>query len=93
MRLPRSLAFGIGLAALAAAAGLGAPALAASATLRGEVMPPGFGRIALTFDEPTQTRIRVSNGVLVVAFGSSVRVDVANNLKNGTEAPAVTQLY
>jgi tetratricopeptide (TPR) repeat protein len=77
LRLPRSLAFGIGLSALAAAAGLGAPALAASATLRGEVMPPGFGRIALTFDEPTQTRIRVSNGVLVVAFGSSVKVDVA----------------
>lgn len=77
LRLPRSLAFGIGLTALAAAAGLGAPALAASATLRGEVVPPGFGRIALTFDEPTQTRIRVSNGVLVVAFGSSVKVDVA----------------
>lgn len=89
MRLPRSLAFGIGLAALAAAAGLGAPALAASATLRGEVMPPGFGRIALTFDEPTQTRIRVSNGVLVVAFGSSVRVDVA---KIARELPAYVSI-
>lgn len=77
MRLPRSLAFGIGLSALAAAAGLGAPALAASATLRGDVMQPGFGRLSLTFDEPTPTRIRVSNGVLVVAFGSSVKVDVA----------------
>ncbi len=77
MRLPRSLAFGIGLSALAAAAGLGAPALAASATLRGDVMPPGFGRLSLTFDEPTVTRVRVSNGVLVVAFDSSVKVDVA----------------
>jgi tetratricopeptide (TPR) repeat protein len=77
LRLPRSLAFGIGLAALVVAAGLGAPALAANATLRGDVVPPGFGRISLTFDEPTPTRIRVSNGVLVVAFGTSVNVDVA----------------
>ncbi|MBY0396783.1 MAG: hypothetical protein K2X91_09990, partial [Thermoleophilia bacterium] len=45
--------------------------------MRGEVMPPGFGRLSLTFDEPTPTRIRVSNGVLVVAFGTSVKVDVA----------------
>jgi tetratricopeptide (TPR) repeat protein len=89
LRLPRSLAFGIGLAALAAAAGLGTSALAASATLRGEVMPPGFARIALTFDEPTQTRIRVSNGVLVVAFGSSVRVDVA---KIARELPAYVSI-
>lgn len=85
LRLPRSLAFGIGLSALAAAAGLGAPALAASATLRGDVMPPGFGRLSLTFDEPTVTRIRVSNGVLVVAFGSSVKLDVA---KIARELPA-----
>lgn len=89
MRLPRSLAFGIGLYALAAAAGLGAPALAASATLRGEVMPPGFGRLSLTFDEPTQTRIRVSNGVLVVAFGGSVKVDVA---KIASELPAYVSI-
>ena len=85
MRLPRSLAFGIGLAALVAAAGLGAPALAANATLRGDVVPPGFGRLFLTFDEPTQTRIRVSNGVLVVAFGTSVNVDVARIVR---ELPA-----
>ncbi len=85
MRLPRSLAFGIGLYALATAAGLGAPALAASATLRGEVMPPGFGRLSLVFDEPTPTRIRVSNGVLVVAFGASVKIDVA---KIARELPA-----
>jgi tetratricopeptide (TPR) repeat protein len=85
LRLPRSLAFGIGLSALAVAAGLGAPALAADATLRGDVMPPGFGRLSLTFDEPTPTRIRVSNGVLVVAFGSSVKVDVA---KIARELPA-----
>ncbi len=89
MRLPRSLAFGIGLSALAAAAGLGAPALAASATLRGDVMPPGFGRLSLTFDEPTPTRIRVSNGVLVVAFGSSVKVDVA---KIARELPAYVSI-
>lgn len=75
--LSRSLAFGIGLAALALAAGLNAPALAASATMRGEAMPAGFGRVSLAFDEPTQTRIRVANGVLIVAFGSPVRVDVA----------------
>lgn len=85
MRLPRSLAFGIGLSALAVAAGLSAPALAASATLRGDVMQPGFGRLSLTFDEPTPTRIRVSNGVLVVAFGSSVKVDIAKIVR---ELPA-----
>ncbi|QEL21139.1 hypothetical protein FQV39_00065 [Bosea sp. F3-2] len=77
MPLSRSLAFGIGLAALALAAGLDAPALAASATMRGEAMPAGFGRVSLAFDEPTQTRIRVANGVLIVAFGSPVRVDIA----------------
>lgn len=77
LRLSRSLAFGIGLAALAYAAGLGAPALAASATLRGEAMSAGFGRVSLAFDGPTQTRIRVANGVLIVAFANPVRVDVA----------------
>ncbi|MBD3849616.1 hypothetical protein IED13_28325, partial [Bosea sp. SSUT16] len=77
MRLSRSLAFGIGLTALALAAGLNAPALAASATLRGEAMPAGFGRLSLAFDQPTQTRVRVANGVLIVAFGDPVTVDVA----------------
>jgi len=77
LRLSRSFAFGIGLAALALAAGLETPALAAGANLRGEAMPAGFGRLSLTFDEPIQTRIRVSNGVLIVAFGSQVQVDVA----------------
>ena len=77
LRLSRSLAFGIGLAALALAAGLETPAFAAGANLRGEAMPAGFGRLSLTFDEPIQTRIRVSNGVLIVAFGSQVQVDVA----------------
>jgi hypothetical protein len=85
LRLPRSLAFGIGLMALATAAGLGAPALAANATLRGEAMTPGFGRLSLTFDEPTPTRIRVANGVLVVAFDTSVKIDVA---KIARELPA-----
>lgn len=85
LRLPRSLAFGIGLTALATAAGLGAPALAANATLRGEAMAPGFGRLSLTFDEPTPTRIRVANGVLVVAFDTSVKIDVA---KIARELPA-----
>jgi tetratricopeptide (TPR) repeat protein len=65
------------LSALVVAAGLGAPALAANASLRGETMPPGFGRLSLTFDEPTTTRIRVSNGVLVVAFDNSVKIDIA----------------
>lgn len=77
LRLSRSLAFGIGLAALALAAGLETPALAAGANLRGQAMPAGFGRLSLTFDEPIQTRIRVSNGVLIVAFGGQVQVDVA----------------
>ncbi|MBN9450985.1 MAG: hypothetical protein J0I42_03445 [Bosea sp.] len=77
LRLSRSLAFGIGLAALALAAGLETPVLAAGANLRGEAMPAGFGRLSLTFDEPIQTRIRVSNGVLIVAFGGQVQVDVA----------------
>ncbi|MFJ5369363.1 hypothetical protein ACIPIA_09080, partial [Bosea sp. CER48] len=76
--LSRSLAFGIGLAALAIAAGLNTPALAASATMRGEAMPAGFGRVSLAFDEPIQTRIRVANGVLIVAFGGPVRVDIAH---------------
>lgn len=77
LRLSRSLAFGIGLAALALAAGLETPAFAAGANLRGEAMPAGFGRLSLTFDEPVQTRIRVSNGVLIVAFGNQVQVDIA----------------
>lgn len=77
LRLSRSFAFGIGLAALALAAGLDAPALAASATLRGEAMPAGFGRLSLAFEEPVKTRINVSNGVLIVGFGSPVQVDLA----------------
>ncbi|WP_089174746.1 hypothetical protein [Bosea sp. AS-1] len=77
MRLSRSLAFGIGLTALALAAGLDSHALAASATLRGEAMSAGFGRLSLAFDQPTQTRVRVANGVLIVAFGDPVTVDVA----------------
>ena len=77
LRLSRSFAFGIGLSALTLAAGLETPAFAAGANLRGEAMPAGFGRLSLTFDEPIQTRIRVSNGVLIVAFGSQVQVDVA----------------
>lgn len=81
MRFPRSLAFGIGLAALSVAAGLSAPALAASAALRGSTMPAGFGRLALTFDEPTTTRIRVGNGVLVVAFDSAVKIDTSKIVK------------
>ncbi len=77
LRLSRSFAFGIGLAALALAAGLDTPALAGSATLRGEAMPAGFGRLSLAFEEPVKTRINVSNGVLIVSFGSPVQVDLA----------------
>ncbi|MCU4180584.1 hypothetical protein [Bosea sp. BH3] len=77
MRLSRSFAFGIGLAALALAAGLDAPALAAGATVRGEAMPAGFGRLSLAFEGPVQTRILTSNGVLIVSFGTPVQVDVA----------------
>jgi tetratricopeptide (TPR) repeat protein len=77
LRLSRSLAFGIGLAALILAAGLETSAFAARAKLSGEAMPAGFGRLSLTFDAPTQTRIRVANGVLVVAFGDEVQLDTA----------------
>lgn len=44
-------------------------------------MPAGFGRLALTFDEPTTTRIRVGNGVLVVAFDSAVKIDISKIVK------------
>lgn len=77
MRLKRSLAFGIGLVALAVASGMAVPALAATAILHGEAMPQGYGRLSLSFDEPTTTRVRVANGVLIVGFGTSVKVDVA----------------
>lgn len=75
MRILRSLSFGIGLAALSLAAGFAAPATAATATLRGEAMRAGFGRIALTFDEPVTTRVRVANGVVVIGFSQSVKLD------------------
>lgn len=77
LRVPRSLLFGIGLTALAMAAQLQAPALAASATLHGQPMQQGFGRLAISFDGPTTTRARVSNGVLIVAFSEPVTVDIA----------------
>ena len=77
LRIPLSLSVGIGLAALGVAAGLAQPALAANATLRAEDMPAGFGRLAFSFDTATPTKIRVANGVLVVAFGEAVKVDVA----------------
>lgn len=92
MRIPHSLAFGIGLAALAAAADLGAPAHAAKATLQGQAMPPGFGRLSLSFDEPTLTRIRVSNGVLVVAFANPVTVDVAKIAKDLPEYVSIARV-
>ncbi|SIQ21713.1 hypothetical protein SAMN05880592_10243 [Bosea sp. TND4EK4] len=40
-------------------------------------MAAGFGRLSLAFDEPTQTRISVANGVLIVAFGTPVQIDAA----------------
>ncbi|RDJ27286.1 hypothetical protein DWF00_09960 [Bosea caraganae] len=60
---------------------MSAPALAANASLRGAAMPAGFGRLSLSFDEPTTTRIRVGNGVLVVAFDSAVKVDISKIVK------------
>lgn len=75
MRILRSLSFGIGLAALSLAAGLSAPAAAATATLRGEAMRAGFGRLAFTFDEPVTTRVRVANGVVVIGFSQPVTLD------------------
>ncbi|SFD43385.1 hypothetical protein SAMN05428997_12825 [Bosea sp. CRIB-10] len=75
MRILRSLSFGIGLAALSLAAGFAAPATAATATLRGEAMRAGFGRLAFTFDEPVTTRVRVANGVVVIGFSQPVQLD------------------
>lgn len=75
MRILRSLSFGIGLAALSLAAGFVAPAVGATATLRGEAMRAGFGRLAFTFDEPVTTRVRVSNGVVVIGFSQPVQLD------------------
>lgn len=75
MRILRSLSFGIGLAALSLAAGFAAPATAATATLRGEAMRAGFGRIAFTFDEPVTTRVRVANGVVMIGFSQPVKLD------------------
>ena len=92
MRVPRSLAFGIGLAALAVAADLTSPALAANATLQGKALPPGFGRLQLTFDTPTVTRIRVANSVLVVAFDSPVTVDVAKIAKDLPDYIAISRV-
>lgn len=77
LRVPRSLLLGIGLSALALGAQLQAPALAAGATLHGQPMQQGFGRLAISFDGPTTTRVRVSNSVLIVAFSEPVTVDVA----------------
>jgi len=75
VRILRSLSFGIGLAALSLAAGFAAPATAATATLRGEAMRAGFGRIAFTFDEPVTTRVRTANGVVVIGFSQPVKLD------------------
>jgi len=75
VRILRSLSFGIGLAALSLAAGLAAPASAATATLRGEAMRAGFGRLSFAFDEPVTTRVRVANGVVVIGFSQPVKLD------------------
>lgn len=75
MRILRSLSFGIGLAALSLAAGFAAPASAATATLRGEAMRAGFGRLSFAFDEPVTTRVRVANGVVVIGFSQPVKLD------------------
>lgn len=75
MRILRSLSFGIGLAALSLAAGFAAPTMAATATMRGEAMRAGFGRLSFTFDEPVTTRVRVANGVVVIGFSQPVKLD------------------
>jgi tetratricopeptide (TPR) repeat protein len=75
VRILRSLSFGIGLAALSLAAGFDAPAMAATATLRGEAMRAGFGRLAFAFDEPVTTRVRVANGVVIIGFSQPVKLD------------------
>ncbi|WP_332696141.1 tetratricopeptide repeat protein [Bosea sp. (in: a-proteobacteria)] len=89
MRVLRSLSFGIGLAAMSLAIGLTAPVLAANAELRGEAMQAGFGRLAFTFDEPVTTRVRISNGVLVVGFSQPVKVDPS---RISRELPAYVSL-
>jgi tetratricopeptide (TPR) repeat protein len=75
VRILRSLSFGIGLAALSLAAGFAAPTMAATATMRGEAMRAGFGRLSFTFDEPVTTRVRVANGVVVIGFSQPVKLD------------------
>lgn len=89
LRILRSLSFGIGLAAMSLALGYAPPALAANAELRGEAMQAGFGRLAFTFDEPVTTRVRVSNGVLVVGFSQQVKVDPS---RISRELPAYVSL-
>jgi tetratricopeptide (TPR) repeat protein len=76
VRILRSLSFGIGLAAFGLAAGFDAPATAATATVRGEAMRAGFGRLSFTFDEPVTTRVRVANGVVVIGFSQPVKLDL-----------------
>jgi tetratricopeptide (TPR) repeat protein len=92
LRFPRSLAFGVGLAALSVAAGLPMPSSAATATLHGAAMPPGFGRLSLTFDEPIPLRARVANGVLVVAFGAPVKIDLNKIAKELPDYVAIARI-
>lgn len=55
-------------------------------------MPPGFGRLSLTFDEPTPMRVRVANGVLVVAFGAPVKIDVNKIAKELPDYVAIARI-
>lgn len=48
-------------------------AVAHEVAIRGS-QQDGFGRIELTFDQPTKVRVRLSNGVLVIGFGEVARV-------------------
>ena len=71
----RSLTFGISLAAIGVASLAAPPVLAASATLKGQTMPAGYGRLAFTFDDAVAVRLRVANAVLILAFSEKVKVD------------------
>lgn len=78
----RSLAFGIGLAALLAGLGsVGMQAQAATASLRGAELAPGYGRMLFQFDNAPKVTARVSNGVLIIGFAEPVTVPIDRLLR------------
>ena len=78
----RSLAFGIGLAALIAGLNsAGSTAEAATASLRGAELAPGYGRMLFQFDNAPKVTARVANGVLIIGFAEPVTVPIDRLLR------------